>query len=273
MPNTQIITQSKNLKIIFLSLALLVESFVLTTILFQFAKSQDFFSPPLTTIAKISLMLLLISYTYALTIGGWSKYIQFIFVPLPILLGILAVLIQIDVTYAILFFIVAYLLLAYDIIFATNLKKQLLKFNPRLVLRFSTKGILFIFAVTASLLVLLNPISPNELNIAGTIAEIADKQVQTILGSGQNDFGVTTYSLFSLDIKDTVETEIDKFIVPYKQFVVPLIALLIFGSIQFINSLIYLIFSLTVGFLYVAAKKVGFLKQEFIQVEQEVLKF
>ncbi len=286
---------------------LCLESFFLTKFLLGYVSTGDYFTPPLQTLGIITGLLLLIIYTYALTIGGWDKWEQYVIVPLPISLGIFSATLVLNPTYAILTGVIAYVLICYDILIATNIKSQMVKFNPRIILRFSTKGLLFLFSLLTAVLVLINsPENRPELSIGSKIGELAQKQAEAIinpqiekintetqgallknlpidpellsgLGGTKQDSSSYVGSFpgiqFDLDLKKTVETEFDRIAAPYKRFIPPLIALIVFALIRFLGGISYLLFSITIGAVFALFKKVGFLHPFTSTVEKQDLSF
>ena len=289
-------------------LLLTAESFFLTRFLLEYIKSEDYFTPPLKTLGIIVGLLLLVLYTYALTVGAWKKWEQFVVVPLPISLGIFAGLLLINSTYAVLVGAISYLFLSYDVYMASRIKNQLIKFNPIMVLRFSAKGILFMFALLAAVMVFLHAAEKREeFDIGSKIAEIAQTQVDKVmqptldqegspdrlidelegkgippnpelfsmlsgLQEGSNSFigGLPT---FNLDLKETVKKEVDNIIAPYKQFIPSLVALVVFALIRFLGGLAHLVFNITSPALFKIAQSLNLLHVEYKQVQKEELTF
>jgi hypothetical protein len=296
------------LKTFVLMLLLTAESFFLTKFLLDYIRSEDYFTPPLKTLGIIVGLLLLVLYTYALTVGAWKKWEHFIVVPLPISLGIFIGLLRINSTYAVLVGVIAYVFLSYDVFMANLVKSQLIKFSPILVLRFATKAILFMFALLTSVMVFLHAADKRqEFDISSKIAEIAQTQVDKVmqpevdkteapniliaklegksippnpelfsmlsgLQGGSSSFigGLPT---FNLDLKETVKKEVDNIIAPYKQFIPPLIALVVFALIRFIGGIANIIFNITVPLLFKFAKRVNLLHVEYVTVQKEELTF
>jgi hypothetical protein len=50
-------------------------------------------------------------------------------------------------------------------------------------------------------------------------------------------------------------------------------AILMFGLIQFLGTIAYLVYSLFIGLIFQAAKKTGFFKVETVQAEKQTLHF
>lgn len=287
-----------------------LESYALTNILLAYVRTEDYFTPPLRTLGDISLFLFLIILTYALSIGAWKKWEQYLIIPLPISLGILAALFITNPSYALVAAITAFVLISYDVYIATHTKDLLIKFDAKTILRVSTKGLLFVFALLGAILVFLHSAETSGgFDIGGSIADIAQDQIGLILPTaidtqakeipddflnqvGDNGFPLNPeqYGLISglkgnpegllgglpmlnLDIRDTVKTKVDTAIAPYRKFIPPLIALAIFALIRLLGSLVHFIFTLLVPVIFKFAKSTGWFKTSFINVQKEQLTF
>lgn len=273
-------TQGYFFKTLFTSAALFAESIVLLSFLYNYSISGDFFTLDTRLLIYVSLLLLAICYTYALSVGSWNSWLQFVTVPLPISIANALIVIQINYLYAALVFFASYFFLSYDVFFATQIKEQLIKFNPRIILRFSTKGLLFNFAIMAGVLVFLSPVSVTHETFIDSVSDIAEQQTQTIISQSLNQSGVGENSqlgmlaglgVANLDFKEIIQAQMRGFIEPYKHYITPIVSVLVIGTIQFLNSLVYLVFAGTISFVYGVAKKTGFLKVEYREVSQEVL--
>ena len=163
------------------------------------------------------------------------------------------------------------------------------------------------FSLLTAVLVLINsPENRPELSIGSKIGELAQKQAEAIinpqiekintetqgallknlpidpellsgLGGTKQDSSSYVGSFpgiqFDLDLKKTVETEFDRIAAPYKRFIPPLIALIVFALIRFLGGISYLLFSITIGAVFALFKKVGFLHPFTSTVEKQDLSF
>lgn len=265
------------IKTIVFSLALFVETLILGNFFFQFALAKNYFVLDWNFLGMVVGLLLVIAYTYALTVGAWDTWLQFVVVPMPISLANALLVARVDYKYAVLTFFVSYLLLSYDVFFASRIKEQLIKFNPKIMLRFSTKGVLFSFALVAGLFVFLIPVTPEELNIVEALSQTADQQVKLLLNSS---FGTTAeykllqqFGLADASYADVIAVQLQQFIEPYREYLVPIVALLVVGTIHFLNSFVFILFALTIDFVFYFAKKTGVLHTDYQEVTQETLTF
>ncbi len=261
------------IKTVFLALLLFIESYLLTSLMAAYAQLRDYFSPPTNMVILLAIGLLLLAYTYALTIGIWNKWEQYIVVSIPVCLGIFVRVVQINPTYAFALTIIGLTLITYDIYFASSLKSQLISFNPRIILRVSTRGLLFIFALVGGALILMEPSNKN-IDIGNLIASEVGEQVENFIMQSPTFQPLNQYGFSNLiNVEELIETEVNKYVFTYRDYVLPLLALVALGFIQFLNFLVLVIFSSTVGFLFKLAKSTGFFQIEKEVVEREVLKF
>ncbi len=258
------------------------ESYFLTNTLLLYVRSQDYFTPPWQTLVTISVLLLLVLYTYTLTVGAWGKWEQYVVVPFPICTGIFLSLLFLNPAYALLIATGAYFVISYDVWVSTNITRMLIHFDPRTVLRFSNRGVLFTFALLAGVITFLHPsLQTNQFDFGGKLAEITQAQVNSILRSQasttQDQMGLTGFPLelsaFNLDLRSTLKAQIDQIIAPYQQFIPPLIALLVYVLIRFLGSVANFVFNGTASILFKIAKSFGLFHVLHVQVEKEVLSF
>lgn len=290
-----------------LMILLWVESFFITKLLIDYVKSQKYFAPLMDFLITVTAMMLLILFTYFLTVGAWDKWEQYVIIPLPITLGIFVAVAPLNTTYALLIFVASYVLLCADLRISTNLKNQLLQFKPRYILRVSTKGILFMFSVIAGILVLvLSSNTAHEIDLGSKLGEItqekyeqfvqpqinesaqrvlvnelegkglpADPEMISMLGglTGNSSSFMGSIPGINLDLTKTVESEFNALIEPYKQFIPPLIALLVFALIRFLGGIAHFIFSILIDPVFALFKSIGFLHVGQITVSKEVIGF
>ena len=302
---------SYHIKTFILTILLLVESLYLTILIGELVQSQNYFTMNFVFSLKIVGLMLAIIYTFSLTVGAWAKWEQYLIVPLPISIGIFLALFQTNLTYAMLIAVFAFVLLIFDIHRSTAIKNLLIKFDPKLILRFSTKGLLFIFSVLGGLMVILNSTYVEPINIGQKISEVAGEKVNEIveeqfrqqvqeqispLGITDlseidpsfapvlEDLGLSSDFLtnandsvepqdFGIDAKQIVESQVNNIIEPYKNFVNPVLAVLMFALFQFYAFLAHLIFIATIDLVFWLSKTTHFFKTEKVPVEQERLRF
>ncbi len=290
-----------------LSIILIIESYFVTESINTYVESEMFFMPPWRLLLVIAGLLLLVLYTYSLTIGGWDKWEQYVLVPLPISIGIWLNILQKNPGYASLIALMAFLLLIYDTFLANRIKEELIYFKPRLILKFSSKGVIFMYSLLAAGLVFLHSAEKTEMiNIGEKLGEITQDQYEKIvqpqinekaqkiledelegkglpvspemfsmLGgiSGDSNSLIGGLPTINLDLKDTIEKEFNALMAPYRKFVPSLIALLVFALIRFVGGFSLLIFSNTVGLVFLFFKSIGLLHIKQVQVMKEEISF
>lgn len=302
---------SYHIKSFILAVLLLAESLLLTLLIGQLIQSQNYFTINFEYSLKIVGLMLACIYTFSLTVGAWDKWEQYVIVPLPVSIGIFLALFQVNITYAVIIAVLAFILLAFDIQRSTNIKNLLIKFDPKLILRFSTKGLLFIFSVLGGLMVILNAAYIEPVNVGQKISDIAGEKVNEIvedqfrkqieeqvspvgitdlnqidpsLGGVLEDLGLSADILtdpgsvfkpgdLGFDTKQIMETQVNNFIEPYKNFVNPVIAVLMFALFQFYAMLAHLLYMATIDLVFWISKKINFFKVDSVTVSKEILKF
>ena len=333
-----------------LAALLFVESYLLSSTIVEFISSQRYFNPPVEMMVRITALQIAIIVTSSLLAGAWDKWEQYIFSPLPIASAIFLIALPVNSSYALILAFVVYLLMSYEVFMATNLKSQMLSFNPRLILKFSSRGIILTFSIAAAVLTILSAGTEPQLDVGETVGDFVDKYLtneinnqinsqfqgsldqvsQQVMeqgpsnifsefgleensltelgvseeelaqfgltpedlgaggsamseanifgnlmdfGSGSGGFDLSKLAAPQLSLKDTVTSQVNNIIEPYKRFINPIMALLAFGLLQFLGMIAYWIYNLTVDVVFWIAKKSGFLKVEKVPAEQEIIHF
>jgi len=73
-------------------------------------------------------------------------------------------------------------------------------------------------------------------------------------------------------IKKSMSEQINKLVEPYRKYLAPTLALLVFGTLQIYGSVAYLIFSIISGPFLLLLKKLKFINIQKVQTEKEVIK-
>lgn len=293
------------LKIFTIVVMLFFQAYYLSWLISSYVAKGNFFTFDTEFSVMVVLMMVLLAWTFSISVGSWEKNLQYLIIPVPTAAAIFFGLMSTNISYALIMAILSLGLLIYDLWKSTRLSKLLLKFEPTIILKFSTNGLLFLFSVLAGIMVLAAPVNVQEMNIgkqtAEMVGETLDTAIQTqiqntLSGAPQgyldqvdpsianmlesfglptnlNDPMYTDPENLGIDTKVIVESQINSLLEPYKDFVKPIMALLLFGLFQFYAYIAYIIFSVTVNAVYWVAKKTSFLKTEVIQVEKEILKF
>ena len=274
----QVKTTAYYIKVTILSALLLVESFFLTTLSLAFVNSLNFIAPPIETFIQLGLLTLALIYTYALTLGAWDKWLQYVIIPVPIALGIFITLVQLDIMYAGLVSLLAALILVYDIYQSSKIMHLLIKFDPSIILRLSAKGILFVFSILAAVMLFLaTTYGTQKIDLVAElktqINSLVTAQTELLLKSNLGFANLGDLTAVGIDPQKIISGKVDELINNYKNFVTPIMMLLIFGVYQFIFSIVFLWFSLTIGPIFFIAKKLKFFTIEEVQITKEILRF
>jgi len=279
-----------------LSLLLFTESYFLLTLIIDFVKAQNFLSFNLGYSIETILVMLLTIYTFALSIGGWGKWEQYLIAGFPVCIAIFISLFKFNANYAILAAASSFLILVYDMRKTTLLKSLLIKFDPKMVLRFSTKGLLFIFSIVGGAIVFIYPADfRNQINVGRQIAEITEEPVKKAVQSkleeqtGQYDpatmavmeeelrkigiYDKSSAKALDLNMKDLIEKQVNNSVEPYKNLIPFVIALYTFGLLQLYATVAYVLYISTIDVIFWFAKYLKFFKVNKIPVEQEQLTF
>jgi hypothetical protein len=264
MPDTKLI------KTTILSVLLLLQTFLLTQTIIAYVQTQEYFTPPLEISIKIVVLLWTIAITMALTIGMWGKWKQYVFITVPVALAIFVSLIRYNFGNAAVISLGAGAVVCYGVYKSTHLGKLLLRIQPKYMLRYTVKWTLLVLSLLGSAVLILNSTyRPIEFNLGQKISEVAANPIQKITDTPYSQY----LQYANINVQDLVEQQVNDFVEPYKDFVPPLVALLIFGVFQLYTTIAYVLYVLTVDLVFMVAKKTGFLKTETITVEKETLSF
>ena len=140
-----------------------------------------------------------------------------------------------------------------------------------MIMRFSTRGMLFLFSILGGVLFILSANNINQLDIGKELGRILDQPIREIVR--EPTIGNVPLTSGIINVKDIAENQLNELIEPYKHFVNPVMAILTFALFQFYASIAYLIYMLTIDWIYELAKKVKFMKVETLEVVQEQLTF
>ncbi len=288
------------LKIGFLSLLLFIESFIFAITADNFVKSHKLFSVTAEFSVRTIILMSIVLITLALTVGAWKEWEKYIFIPIPVALAFTIATYTVFPRYALYVGLIGGLLLTYDVYLSSRIKNLLIKFDPRFALRFTTRGLMFIFSTLAGSLVILNAANVDQINVGHKIAEITEEPVKAavedqlkkqaennlmplfndpMLSQNLKSLGIdeiyetNNKNITDLNVGPMIETKINQFLQPYKNFFHPIMAVLTFFVFQFYASVAYFIYSIVIDPIFSLAKKTGFIKAGKVKVEQEQLYF
>lgn len=290
------------IKIGILSLLLLLTSYFLTNTILIPIKTHNYFGVSLEYSLKIIALMLVEVYLFSLSVGIWGNWKQYLFVALPPMLGITLVTIQINIFYGTITSAILFALLCVDIARSNDLKNTLIIFKPIYVLSLSTSGLLFIFSIIGGVMVILSSPDLPKINVGKSLATVIEPQVKKMVSNELQKQTQNEMSLFNVGVVDPaikeildqaqtqtpvlaqnyvdninfsslIENQINNFVTPYKDFLHPILAVLMFLLFQFYASITRVIFAISIEPLFKLAKKLKFLHIEKVTVEKEVLKF
>jgi len=257
------------IKVGIISFLLFIQTLILGIFINQYVHTEDYFSLTSNneTFLYSGITLFCILLTYSLSIGGWDKYEEYLYVPLPIGIGIFLTLGKYNISNGLVVSIVLMLLIAYYLYKAKSLKKLLVKFEPHFVFDTSMKGLITIYAIFSIAIFMFgnNTNTLEDLNVGETMMNVTGEPIKNIpiiseLGMGN-------------EIETIVEDQINGFLIPYKSFFKPIMAIFMFMMFKFIGQIAYMVYVPLMAPMFEWAKKLGFIKIEKAMVEQEIPTF
>jgi hypothetical protein len=244
--------------------ALAVESFLLTNLLFEYVIAQDYFAVNLGGFLVISALFLLLLWTYSLSVGGWGRWEQYVFVALPMGLGVFVSLLQFDLVAAGLIGAVSLFLIAFYTTSANDFKKEMVHFRPDIILNNSARGIVFTFSLITAALVFIYSTEVKEINVGEKVGEYAQQNSSKLFDAPLPP---------GINIGILAEAQFNQAIAPYKDYIAPILALLVFTVIRFVGGIAGFAFEATVRPLFWLFKRIGFLHSNHTSVEKEEIGF
>ena len=111
-------------------------------------------------------------------------------------------------------------------------------------------------------------------NFGGTFGSDALQNILSTYGISTDnaDSFVTTENL-GINFDQIIQDQINKVLAPYQAFILPVIALIIFGLLQFMAFFVMILFKMTSGMVFSAAIATGLLHKSTITVQKEELNF
>lgn len=285
---------------------LFIESYFLVKEILYYINKGDFFKLDITLIAIIVALMTAIALTFSLSIGAWNNWRQYLLVPGPLAFGVFTATVHLQPRQYIIATFAFFLMCVAFVLPATATKDNLIKFDPILIFSRSVRGLLFAYSILAGGLLFLNTSQGEDFDLISKIGNFAGEQIFNIVkpeltanpitgkleeifaGIYGNKQGLnkeniaqeTTTILEGFGITQTDETiqdavvqQVNKLIQPYKNFILPLMALLVFGLVEFAGVFARFFFMALVRPAFVLARATSFIKVENNMVKQEQLKF
>ncbi len=290
------------IKLTFITLALFAESFILATLINSYFTTGNFFDISIPFSLQVVGCMVLISLTFSLTVGAWDAWYFNLLAPAAIASGVMIPLLPTNTTHALIAAGATFIIIALESYRSYRIKKILLDFVPLLVLRFAVRGIFLAFSILAGLMIILNASNVRQIDFGQLIANVAEKplkstvnsqlqqtierqtiysgyteeEVQQLLSEYGIEAGTETGTVpeeLNIDVEGMIKQQVNSLIEPYKEFVRPLIAVLVFGLFQIYATVSYVVYTLLVGAVVVVAKKIGILHELIETVEKKDLRF
>lgn len=288
---------------------LFFESFLLTTEIYKFVISGDFFSTNFSQFFSIVALMSALVLTIPLSIGAWNKSTEYLAVPIPLALGNLLALININPTYLLLIIIAMFLLFVGFLIPAVSTKDSLIKFNVYLIFSRTIKGVLFTYAILGGSLLFMSSKKGEDFNLVERIGHVISDQVYKFIEptidnnivtstisdivsklnlnneveineevnvqNNSNDKFINNLALEfkTPDPKPLIQESITKALLPYNSFILPIVSVLVFGLLQFLGTIASFVFAVLEKPIFYFAKRTNFLVVNHIQVEQEQISY
>ena len=164
-----------------LTLIIFVISYFLTRTIAEPIKNQDYFSFSAEYAAKIILLMLGNLYAFSLTVGAWNKWEQYLVVSIPVSIAIFFAIFSISPAYALILSFLAGVLLSLDVYKSTRISALMVRFDPKIILRLSTSGLLFVFSIVGGVLVILYSVVAPEFNIGREVSSLVEKPLRSIV--------------------------------------------------------------------------------------------
>ena len=279
------------------STALVITVYLTINQIIWFISEQSFFKLNTEFSIKIVVLLILNLYFIALSIATWKEWVHSLITSLLISLTIFLAIFAYNTAYSMYASSVAFILLIYDNYKSFELKNLLIKYNPHVILKFSTRGLLFILSALAGELVFFEINNFSELNIGKKVAEFAAEPIQKIVDNQieqqvlnfetssvntfsispeiqaiMNSFGINELpeqavpsnlinaDSIKVDVSPIIENQVNNAIEPYQTLVNPLLAILLFGIFQFYGSIAYIVYSLSIGLIFKILTGIKFIR-------------
>jgi hypothetical protein len=268
-------TRSKNIGFYIKSALIVAAVFFATNSLsseiLTFSQTGDIFALNTELAIRVTVLMLAVMYLFTLSIGAWDKWEQFAIIPIPTALGVTLSLMLLQQLYALYIGLAFLVLMELFILSSTKLKKLLLKFSPTIIMQPILRGTLFLFSLLSVISIILSSNAQN-INIGNEIGTMIEEPLKQAV-TKQIPTELRSFVLTEVDFKGLAETQINKTIEPYKNYIKPIMAILTFFLFQFFGSIALFIYKLTVNILMWLVLKTKLIKIELVEVPQEILKF
>jgi len=271
-----------------LAMIMLFSSVLMFGSIVEMVRAQNYLTLGTGVYLQIITFMFITIVTASLTLGGWHKWVQYFVIPLPFCAGMFLNIYPFNLDAAALITLIAYFVIAEGIYLSYRMKNLLIKEEPKLVLKSTTRALLFVVAITAGIITIVNLLQPANQDkmytkvdsFIGNIYDTAIKQIMQsdpTINEGLMAIQSAGVNVNSADadvlIKEKLLDQFHTMIEPYKG-VFPVVAgLLVWSVVQLMAWLTSLVYSLTIGFIFKFAVRFGLFKVTTIEIKKEILSF
>jgi hypothetical protein len=220
-----------------------------------------------------------------------NKMILFAVLPVVATLSIVLTLFEYTSVYILVFGVIALLFLIMEIYKVTQYEKVFVNFNYKIIFSTCVKTFLTLICLTSAVMVLLNP-AVKLFDVGNKVADLVADPLQKALGDQLNgmdggsisndqlnqiaqQYGLalpTGDSQAQISFHDIISQRVNQELEPYKIFVQPIIAALVFSIFQFAAWLAMLVYGLVIASIFKYAKEFGLVRSEKVMVEKEIVR-
>lgn len=272
-------------------------------------QTSNYISPNSDVLVLVGLLILIGLYITSINIGASTGIIKYIMGPLPVVASGALVFAKLQLESILIFSGLAYLILISGIYNASKFKDLLVKFESKLILRQPIRSVILIVALYSGVAAYNHVSIPQNMDTiimrienfvgniydqaAGQIIDQQTKELGSTFGMGSIDsetaaslkdqYGISvdeanlqvqqTLDNTKSEIKSQAMKKITDMIDQYKAIIPFILALLIFGVIQFVGEVVYVLYYLTINSIFKLAKAAGFIKLEYVDIKKEIISF
>jgi len=251
---------------------LFIESMFLASRFLTYLGGASLFSIKLTALPGLAALTLLSAYTLSLSSPAWEGWKKYLIAPAPIAIGVYAVLLNLEPVNALITCLIIFLIMGIYLKKSLKLEKLLVKSIPCVSLRPVIKGYLLCIALMASSVVLLNP-ENKKISVWDNIIDSTIGSVRKIIGGESNLYGIIGQGFIEDQVEKELTTRVKKAIEPYRNLSSIVMAVFVFVTMQGFNTIVYLIYSLTITPIFWLMKKIKFIVSDSVTIEKDHLHF
>lgn len=291
----------KPLALLFL---LFVETVFATQLISDFVEVQNYLAVSIEYMLGVAVLYFVIAITFTFLLCSDHKSLLYVVTPAVVVLGMSLPLASFDIRYVAGFLGICFLFMVMEIYKAQQFKHLLVKNNYALIFKMAIKTLLTAIGLASALIIMLTP-SMGQYNFGKKVAELVAAPVQKALEDqlGTSGSSIDLNSIYQsqgtskeavnaqikqmgipidlealdkgetpkIDFATIIESKVNTVVEPYKMFIRPLIAMLVYGLFHFIGSIAVFFYGFLVGPIFALAAKLGIVKVERIMVEKEVI--